>query len=130
MAVRGVWQLQRLIVRHCDFGGSSRGAREFVEALLPQLISENPQLTVDTVVKRGHHPLLQAQYANGRERVVGVKNEDAETIMVQALRLRNSTGRKVVKLGKRQETNRPSIQGPWNPELQSKLREEMLQSGI
>jgi hypothetical protein len=27
MALRGVWQLQKLVVNYCDWGGSSRGIR-------------------------------------------------------------------------------------------------------
>ncbi|CAI5980565.1 unnamed protein product [Closterium sp. NIES-64] len=124
MAVRGVWQLRRLVVNHCDFSGSSRGAREFVASLLPRFKEGNPQLAVDAVVNRGKHPNLHAQYVNGRERVVDVKNQEAETILIQALRLRNSTGRKVVKLKSRHESTRPSIQGMWTPELQAQLRSQ------
>jgi hypothetical protein len=29
MALRGVWQLQKLVVNYCDWGGSSRGIRYF-----------------------------------------------------------------------------------------------------
>ncbi|GJP32861.1 hypothetical protein CLOM_g17455 [Closterium sp. NIES-68] len=124
MAVRGVWQLKRLIVNHCDFSGSSRGAREFVASLLPHFTEGNPQLAVEAVVRRGKHPNLHAEYVNGRERVVDVKNQEAETILIQALRLRNSTGRKVVKLKTRHESARPSIQGMWTPELQAQLRSQ------
>ncbi|CAI5462581.1 unnamed protein product [Closterium sp. Yama58-4] len=116
--------LRRLVVNHCDFSGSSRGAREFVASLLPQFKEGNPQLAVEAVVNRGKHPNLHAQYVNGRERVVDVKNQEAETILIQALRLRNSTGRKVVKLKSRHESTRPSIQGMWTAELQAQLRSQ------
>jgi large subunit ribosomal protein L43 len=88
MAQRGVWQLRKLVVNYCDFGGSSRGARcalsgracrahlhhpftaaaccsprrEFVQAWLPRFKEENPQLEVEEVMRRGRHPFLLADY--------------------------------------------------------------------
>jgi hypothetical protein len=54
---------------------------------------------------------------NKNERVVDVKNQNAEEIMTQVMRLRNSTGRKVVKLKTRHVTFNPSIQGTWSEDL-------------
>jgi len=56
---------------------------------------------------------------NKNERVVDVKNQNAEDIMTQVMRLRNSTGRKVVKLKTRHVTFNPSIQGSWTPEFKA-----------
>jgi len=117
MAVRGVWQLQKLIVCFCDHSGSSAGARDFVARLFPSVQKQNPQFEVSTLLVRGHHPHLRGLYLNKNERVVDVKNQNAEDIMTQVMRLRNSTGRKVVKLKTRHVTFNPSIQGSWTPEL-------------
>jgi large subunit ribosomal protein L43 len=62
MAVRGVWQLQKLIVCFCDHSGSSAGARDFVHRLLPQFQKLNPQFELSTHLVRGHHPHLRGLY--------------------------------------------------------------------
>ncbi|KAL5563792.1 hypothetical protein UlMin_033539 [Ulmus minor] len=65
MALRGVWQLEKLIVNYCDWGGSKN----------------NPQLEVVTEVIRG-------------------QNMDPEEVLDYPTKLRNSLGRKVVKMKK------------------------------
>ena len=54
---------------------------------------------------------------NHNERVVCVRNLPPEEILLQATRLRNSLGRKVVKLRTRHVTKRPSVQGTWTTDL-------------
>ncbi|CAH8359756.1 unnamed protein product [Eruca vesicaria subsp. sativa] len=113
MALRGVWQLKKLVVSYCNWGGSSRGIRAFMESELPALIEKNPQLEVVTELSRGQHPYLKGEYRNRNERVVCVKNMDTEEVLLCATRLRNSLGRKVVKLRTRHVTKYPSVQGTW-----------------
>ncbi|KAM7262860.1 hypothetical protein ACFE04_000543 [Oxalis oulophora] len=113
MASRGVWQLQKLIVSYCDWGGSSRGIRAFMESQLPALKEKAPHLEVVTELNRGQHPYLKGLYKNLNERVVCVRNLTPDDVLVQANRLRNSQGRKVVKLKTRHVTQHPSVQGPW-----------------
>ncbi|KAL3647332.1 hypothetical protein CASFOL_008300 [Castilleja foliolosa] len=117
MSIRGVWQLQKLVVSFCNWGGSSRGIRAFMESDLPAFIEKNPQLEVVTELNRGYHPLLKGFYKNKNERVVCVKNLTPEEVLNCANRLRNSQGRKVVKLKTRNVTKHPSVQGTWNTAL-------------
>ncbi|GMH06842.1 hypothetical protein Nepgr_008682 [Nepenthes gracilis] len=111
MALRGIWQLQKLIVSYCDWGGSSRGIREFMESHLPTLRESNPQLEVINELIRGQHPHLKGFYRNKNERVICVKNMTPEDINLHATRLRNALGRKVVKLKTRHVSKNPSVQG-------------------
>ncbi|KAL3731402.1 54S ribosomal protein L51, mitochondrial [Eucalyptus grandis] len=113
MALRGVWQLQKLIVSYCNWGGSSRGMRAFMESHLPAFKEVNPQLEVATELIRGQHPHLKAFYKNKNQRVICVKNMSPEDILLHATRLRNALGRKVVKLKTRHVTKHPSVQGTW-----------------
>lgn len=115
MATRGVWQLKRLLVKFCDHGGSSRGAREFLETRLEGWQALNPQLEVQPTLNRGKHPHLVGHFANGSQKVIDLRNRGVEEVEEQAQRLRDSTGRKVKKLRSRQHTKNPSVQGTWSP---------------
>jgi len=47
MCSRGVFQLKKLSVYFCDFGGSSSGVRDFISSpSITQFLKANPQIEV------------------------------------------------------------------------------------
>ncbi|KAG8073958.1 hypothetical protein GUJ93_ZPchr0006g43743 [Zizania palustris] len=82
MALRGVWQLQKLVVNYCDWGGSSRGIRAFMETHLQVLREKNPHLEVVTELVRGQHPNLKGIYKNHNERVVWNMDDRVEDVIM------------------------------------------------
>ncbi|KAF8670660.1 hypothetical protein HU200_050472 [Digitaria exilis] len=88
-----------------------------MEAHLPAFKENNPHLEVVTELVRGGNLHYYSCAENHNERVVCVRNLPPEEILLQASRLRNSLGRKVVKLRTRHVTKRPSVQGTWTTDL-------------
>lgn len=94
MATRGVWQLTRLAFFKCNHGGSSRGARVFLDEYLAHFAKEHPQIEITTVVTPGRHPFVRGDYKNGTSRSVGLKNEEPGEILRQVMNLRSTIGRR------------------------------------
>lgn len=117
MCTRGQWHLRALTVRYCSFGGSSRGAREYVRTKLADFARENPTVRVATIVARGKHPVLEGIYDSPFKvpRVVDVKNKTVKDIAEHAQWLRDCDGSKVGKFSRPVYTQRPSVQGEWKP---------------
>lgn len=80
---------------------------------------------LELAASRPPPPLLRPTPVNGRVRTVGLRNEDPDEIMRQAILLRSSTGRKAaLQVKTRQVSRNPSIQGPWTPAVQDALKQK------
>lgn len=112
---RFVNQARKITFYYCKHGGSSRGMREFIEKHAVDFAKKHPQVVVNVEVRGNSHPFIKSEYLNGNTRTVGVKNADAKLIMHQAALLRDSSGFKMKKFKKWWHTDRPSVQGEWNP---------------
>lgn len=95
MATRGVFQLQKLRVIYCDWGGSSRGTRDFIRERIVQFAEQTPAAEVVTEVKRGRHPSIIGEYISGARKAISVRNMAPHEIMKHAYSLRNCNGRRV-----------------------------------
>ncbi|CAM9283318.1 unnamed protein product [Choristocarpus tenellus] len=117
MATRGVFQLRTLTIMYCDYGGSSRGVREFIRNRIVDFARETPHAQVVTELRRGRHPKIVGDYIKGNSKVVEVKNRDPDEVLDFAYMLRNSSGRKMTKFKVPVYTRNPSIQGVWSNEV-------------
>jgi hypothetical protein len=69
MSIRGVWQLETLLLRFCKQGGSSGGLREYIKAGgIQSFAASNPSISINVVHAAGKHPLAVGKY---RELVFG-----------------------------------------------------------
>ena len=67
MCSRGVWQLQTLSLRYCAHSGSSSKVRQFLKSpSLIQFAKANPQLTVQSELRPGRHPIVVGEYCKKR----------------------------------------------------------------
>ncbi|CAK4660049.1 hypothetical protein LEN26_001986 [Aphanomyces euteiches] len=119
MATRGVWQLQKLTIRYCQYGGSSRNVRDMLkDPRFLNFVSENPQVEFATQIKGNKHPVLIGEYITNETKVCDVKNQDIKFVLKQMQRLRDTSGRKMTKINAPVVSKRPTIQGIWQPETQ------------
>eukprot|EP00536_Pseudo-nitzschia_multiseries_P000240 jgi/Psemu1/178055/e_gw1.3.312.1 len=131
MATRGVFQCQKLTLRYCEHGGSSRAVREYLASgRLVEWATERPSVEIRIQVANGRHPNLMADYAttsvSNKTAMNGVKSRPWWNHPVEAAldQLYNKSGRKMTKFTKPVYTQTPSIQGVWTPSLDLHLLPE------
>lgn len=79
MCSRGVYQLTKLSLYFCDFGGSSSGVRSLlISSQLKEFINNNPQINFDFICKRNHHPYVAGAYINGYAKTVPLRSLSTE----------------------------------------------------
>lgn len=82
MSSRGVAQLKRMQVVFSDWGGSSRGMMEFIKTDdFYSFVNNNKQINFEFYLKRGGHPFISAQYANGLKKDIPLRNYSKEQIL-------------------------------------------------
>lgn len=137
MATRGVFQLQKLNIFYCEYGGSSKVIRDYLKDANAGMIKwakEHPHVQIDVKVKNGKHPHVKADYLTItkhkykkklNQNVVDnihqicLKSNKSFTPNIENIfnQLYNRSGRKIKKFTKSIYTDTPSIQGVWTPSL-------------
>jgi len=119
MSCRGVFQLKKLHLQYCDYGGSSKGVREFLNSVyVKEFMEKNPQIEFKFFNKRGAHPYITATYINGFMKDQSLRNCDLQGVLNEFFRVRNSFGRKhITHNGKKVYGVTPSVQGGWRHNL-------------
>ena len=119
MATRGIKQLQKIHIAYCEYGGSSRYVREYIQAEngIVSFARNNPTVEIRCQLRPGKHPYVRGEYLTGNSKQECVKNQPVSEIRKALERLNNSSGRKLVKFEKPVITQTPSVQGVWTPML-------------
>jgi hypothetical protein len=63
MATRGVFQCQKLTLRYCEYGGSSRAVRDYLSSgRLVDWATSRPSVEIKVKVQNGKHPIVTGDY--------------------------------------------------------------------
>lgn len=116
---RYVCQLQRLTLHFCKVAEHSRGMRQFIENDLLDFANKNPGTVVYLHPHRWNAPFLQGEYLNGRKCTVKTSKFDRSEIQKWIEYLRTRSGQPIVRHEQHNRTETPSIQGIWNPFVNS-----------
>eukprot|EP00013_Stygamoeba_regulata_P027545 CAMPEP_0177653020 /NCGR_PEP_ID=MMETSP0447-20121125/13485_1 /TAXON_ID=0 /ORGANISM="Stygamoeba regulata, Strain BSH-02190019" /LENGTH=181 /DNA_ID=CAMNT_0019156393 /DNA_START=165 /DNA_END=707 /DNA_ORIENTATION=+ len=121
MSRAGIAQLRRLTLRYCEHGGSSRGARAFINSRLPALQSEFPNIEFEVKAVNAKHPTIFADFDGPPSArnpwQVSVRNHSLDEVEQRVRLLRAQNGDQQKRLSRRIARVRRSVQGVWSPLL-------------
>lgn len=104
----------KIVLRYCNWGGSSRGMREFLRTSLKTIAEQNPK--VEFVVRQQPgHPIVQGVYAGGLSKPVCVRNYNPSKILEKIQVVQNASGHKLQKYNRAVESTNESVRGIWSP---------------
>ena len=106
--IRGVPQLQKLVVRYCPHGGLPRGARAFVFEEFAKFAEANPAVECRSELGRGKHPVVRGSYVWGDDKVLDCKNRSSADVLKMAEVLHPS-GRKMLRFEKPVVSEKPLV---------------------
>ena len=120
----GEWALKRLVIRYSETGGSSLGTRFYFRHLLDSWKTKNPQVEVITEHSQFENPRVTAEWISGEKHETSAANLQPKQIENLLNYYRNSQGANLYLRhgGPRCWTERRSIQGLWQPTLESSLK--------
>ena len=120
MSRNSVTQLKQVCVYFCDWGGSSKGMRGFLDqtsGAFWEMAKLSPEVKFVVQLRKGRHPYMKAVYKNGREHVHDCKNMDSTEIAQKLHNIKSQWGDKAKKIGFAKLTKNPSVQGLYIPQL-------------
>ena len=86
-------RIQVIRLRYCGRSGSSAGMREYLAHRFVEYARRHPEVQFKVELRPQGHPVAVGVYANGYERVLDVKNLDAQEVAERVAYLRGMLGR-------------------------------------
>ncbi|EKG16861.1 hypothetical protein MPH_05842 [Macrophomina phaseolina MS6] len=111
-----ILQCKRLDFHYCDWAGSSKGMKSFLEHKLAAFAKANPSIEITVSPRPRKEPVIKGHYINGRTKAICVRNLEKEQILQKAQLLRDASGER-----NRRTINKPvkslneSVRGIWSP---------------
>ncbi|KAI1309094.1 39S ribosomal protein L43, mitochondrial [Halotydeus destructor] len=112
---RYICQLQRVTVKFSKSGGTSKGARDFIESDIVDFSRNNPSVVVYLKPRKKPTPVLICEYVNGTRHWMNLKNFNRDEIVSWLDYYVTRCGDQVKRYRKPNHTDWPTIQGMWTP---------------
>lgn len=106
---------KKITLRYCNWGGSSKGMREFVRTgEFAKFAEKYPKVQFELRREPGH-PVVKGDFINGRDKVICVRNMEPQKIKQKLTVLRDSSGERLKYYNKGVESVNESVRGIWSP---------------
>jgi len=112
MCTRGVWQMRKVMIKYCDYSGSSAGVRDWIQTQLTPFAKANPHLEVIVSRNPGKEPHVRARYLADGDKALSLKNLSWKQVTMRVQMLRDARPVKLKKWDKPFRST-PSVQGEW-----------------
>ncbi|KAK0566078.1 39S ribosomal protein L51, mitochondrial [Tilletia horrida] len=115
---RGAFTLPctKVVIYYCPSQASSAGVRRWLEREVKTWAEQYPSVEWVVSPRKAKHPVLIAEYANGRSKEVCVRNLEVDGVSKKFQVLLDSSGRKTASLKRRPvESINESARGIWSP---------------
>lgn len=110
-----VLPLVRLHFSYCSHNGDSAGLRQYLRDNLAKLAEADPSVEFVVEPRWGRYPLLRAWYIGGRSKCVCVRRMTAKQVHEMFLKLRDSSGRTLVRFRQAVKSTAPAVRPLWSP---------------
>jgi len=112
MCTRGVWQLNKLVVRYCEHSGSSQGVRAWLTNQLVPYAKANPQIQFVAFRRPAKHPVVVGEYLTDGTKSLSLKGCSWQQVQMRIDYLRDSRPIRLRKWARPFRVT-PSVQGGW-----------------
>ncbi|ODV84822.1 hypothetical protein CANARDRAFT_200398 [[Candida] arabinofermentans NRRL YB-2248] len=106
---------KKITLTYCNFGGSSKGMREFLSTRLKKISSNYPSIYFQVLLKPGFHPVLKAEYNNDLTKQICVRKWNVDVVENKLKLLINSSGKNLSKPKSLVKSMNSSVRGIWSP---------------
>jgi len=112
-----ILQCTRLNIHYSDTWLSSTGLKTLLTSpLFPSLTNRYPSVEFRISPRNNRHPVLKAEYVNGRSKAICVRNLSREQVAEKVGFLLGNSGGRNVKIGGRKVlSGNESVRGVWSP---------------
>ncbi|GME99974.1 unnamed protein product [Ambrosiozyma monospora] len=109
---------KKVTLTYCNFGGSSKGIRDFLRLRLANFTKQYPEIQFQVLQKPGFHPVIKGEYIGSDANVgkqICVKNWNIDVVENKLKLLVNSSGKQLKKPKQNVKSLNESVRGIWSP---------------
>ncbi|KCV68552.1 hypothetical protein H696_04844 [Fonticula alba] len=88
----------KIMINFCKHSGSSRFVRNYINEHIVEFARQNPSIVIAVNHRPCAHPFIRAEYLNGSQKSIGVKNLPEEKVHEFMMFLRSHNGSPMVKI--------------------------------
>lgn len=105
----------KIKVNYCNWGGSSKGIRELLQAGEINKLGASKKSIFFEIAKRSGHPSIEFHYNNDTVKDIPIKNLESSEVLKKINEYSQASGADLFKWNHKVLSNNESVRGIWSP---------------